>query len=184
MRNALLLGVLACVLPTTGCLTLSVYPLYTAKDVVTDLALEGKWMDQDHKETWDIRKGGETYIAINPADEDSEPVEMRLVRLGARHFLDLTSNETPSLTIAAHMFAKVWMTGDELHIQTMDSTWLDKKARDSGLAFVELPDKDLLLTAPTAALQKLVLRYADDPAAFGEAVTLHRVTAPARSPAP
>jgi hypothetical protein len=175
MRNALLLVVLACVIPMTGCLTLSVYPLYTAKEVVTDLPLEGKWMDTAHQETWEIRKGGDVYIANSPGDDEDEPVEMRLVRLGERHFLDLTANDTPSLAISAHMFAKVWVVGDDLHIQTMDSAWLEKKVRDSGLAFVELPDKDVLLTAPTAELQKLVLRYADDREAFGEQVTLHRV---------
>jgi hypothetical protein len=175
MRNALLLVVLACVLPMTGCLTLSVYPLYTANDLVADLPLEGKWMDPDKKETWEIRKGGDGYVAVNPTDEKSEPVEMHLVRLGDRRFLDLTSNNTPSLAIAAHLFAKVWMTGEDLHIESMDSDWLEKKARDSGLAFVELPDKELLLTVPTAGLQKLVLRYADDAGAFNDPVTLHRV---------
>jgi len=175
MRNALLIVVLAMVVPMTGCLTLSVYPLYTAKDVVADLPLEGKWMDPENKETWEIRKGGDTYIAANPADAKSEPIEMHLVHLGERRFLDLTSNNTPSLAIAAHMFAKVWMTGEDLHIESMDSTWLEKKARDSGLAFVELPDKDVLLTAPTAELQKVVLRYADDTGAFNGQTTLHRV---------
>ena len=175
MRNALLVLVVACILPLTGCLTLSVYPLYTAKDVVTDLAIEGKWLDTAHQETWEIRKGGDVYIANNPGDDEDEPVEMRLVRLGERHFLDLTANDTPSLAVQAHLFARVWMVGDDLHIQTMDSTWLEKKVRDSGVAFVELPDKDVLLTAPTAELQKLVLKYADDASAFGEAVTLHRV---------
>ncbi|HEY1206473.1 MAG: hypothetical protein ABSH46_21360 [Bryobacteraceae bacterium] len=184
MRNAQLLAVLACVLPMTGCITLSLYPLYTAKDVVTDLPLEGKWMDSDKKEVWEIRRAGDAYVATDPTDEKSEPIEVRLVRLGERHFLDFTSNQTPSLAIAAHLFSKVWMTGDELHIQTVDDDWLAKKARDSGLAFAELPDKDVLVTAPTADLQKLVLRYADDASAFKEAVTLHRVTPPAQSPAP
>ncbi len=175
MRNAVLLVVLACVIPMTGCLTLSVYPLYSAKDVVTDLPLEGQWVDTAHQENWEIRKGGDVYIANSPGDDEDEPVEMRLVRLGERHFLDLTANDTPSLAVPAHMFAKVWVVGDDLHIQTMDSAWLEKKVRESGMAFVELPDKDVLLTAPTAELQKLVLRCVDDGEAFGEQVTLHRV---------
>ena len=144
MRNAQLLAVLACVLPMTGCITLSLYPLYTAKDVVTDLPLEGKWMDSDKKEVWEIRRAGDAYVATDPTDEKSEPIEVRLVRLGERHFLDFTSNQTPSLAIAAHLFSKVWMTGDELHVQTVDDDWLAKKARDSGLAFAEDDDADTL----------------------------------------
>jgi hypothetical protein len=187
MRNALLLAVLASVLPMTGCLTLSVFPLYTDKDLVTDLPLEGKWMDPESKDTWEItRHGGDTYTAVDPTKKDSEPVEMRLVRLGERRFLDLTAANVPSLAIEGHMFGKIWMTGDELHIQLMGNAWLEKKARESGLGVLDAPDKDVLLTAPTADLQKLVLRYADDEEAFEKPATLRRVavTPPAPSPAP
>jgi hypothetical protein len=175
MRNALLLVVLAMVVPMMGCLTLSVYPLYTAKDVVTDLPLEGKWMDPDGKDVWEIRRAGDCYVAINASDAHDEKVEVCLVRLGTRHFLDLTASDRPSLSVGGHLFCKVAVSGEELRVQTVKSEWLEKKARDSGLAFVELPDKDVLVTAPTAELQKLVLRYADDPEAFNEAGVLRRV---------
>ena len=159
----------------TGCLTLSVYPLYTAKDLVTDIPLEGKWTDPTAKEIWEFSKGGDTYVATSPTDSHPEPVTLHVVRLGDQRFLDLTANETPSLAVEGHLFGKVWVKGDELRIQLMSSTWLEKKAREAGLAFLELPNKDLLLTAPTADLQKLVLRYADDPAAYDEPTVLKRM---------
>ncbi len=175
MRNTLLLVVLAGALAMTGCLTLSVYPLYTATDLVADLPLEGKWMDPDNKDIWEIRKGGDAYIVTDTSDQHPEPVELRLVRLGTRRFIDLTSNDTPALAMAGHIFGKVAISGEELRIQLMSSDWLAKRARDSGLALVEKPDKEVLLTASTADLQKLVLRYADDPEAFDKPSTLHRV---------
>ena len=100
MRNPLLPVVLACTLSMTGCLTLSVYPLYTAKDLVTDPLLEGKWTDPEDKDVWEIRRNGDAYVATCQTDKTSEPVEMRLVRLGEQRFLDLTSRDTPSLAVA------------------------------------------------------------------------------------
>jgi hypothetical protein len=175
MRNALLFVVLACVLTMTGCLTLSICPLYTAKDVVTDPAIEGKWADPDTKDVWAIQKFGDSaYIATNPADENGEPVELRLVQLGERRFVDLTAKDTPSLAVAGHVFGKLWVTGDVLHLQMMSDKWLEKKARDAGLAFATGPDKDVLVTASTADLQKFVLKYADDPDAYDSPSVLHR----------
>jgi hypothetical protein len=175
MRNALLLVVLACTLPMAGCLTLSLYPLYTAKDVVADLPLEGKWADAEAKDVWDIRRGGDVYIATDPSNKNDEPIEMRVVRLGEQSFLDLTSNNAPSLAIAAHLFGRIRMTGDQMQIQVISDAWLEKKARETGLPLLELPDKDVLLTAPTADLQRFILRYAGDPDAFEKPETLHRI---------
>jgi hypothetical protein len=175
MRNPLLLLALACTLSMTGCLTLSVYPLYTAKDLVTDPQIEGKWIPEEDKDVWEIRKNGDAYVASCPTDKTSEPVEMRLVRLGEQRFLDLTSRDTPSLAVAGHMFGKVWIAGEDLNIQLMASSWLEKKVRENRLPSLELSDRDVLLTAPTADLQKLVLRYAGDPEAFEKPVKLRRV---------
>jgi hypothetical protein len=99
---------------------------------------------------------------------------MRLVRLGEHRFLDLTSKNTPSLSIPGHLFAKVSVTGDELQIQMMDSKWLEQKARETGFPYVEA-DKQVILTAPTSDLQKFVLLHAADPDAFESAEKLHRV---------
>jgi hypothetical protein len=175
MRNPLLLIALACTLPMTGCLTLSVYPLYTAKDLVTDPRIEGKWAAEDDNTVWEFHNHGDAYLATCPSDKTSEPVEMRLVQLGEQRFLDLTAHDTPSLAVAGHMFGKISIAGEELSIQLMASSWLEKKVREAGLPSLELTDRDLLLTAPTADLQKFVLRYAADPDAFEKAVKLRRM---------
>jgi hypothetical protein len=67
------------------------------------------------------------------------------------------------------------MTGDQMQIQVISDAWLEKKARETGLPLLELPDKDVLLTAPTADLQRFILRYAGDPDAFEKPETLHRI---------
>ncbi len=175
MRTALLLLVLACTLLMTGCVTLSVYPLYTPKDLVGDLALEGKWTDPDGKEIWDFRKAGDMWLVTELTRKDGEVIELRLVKLGERTFLDVTANNAPSLAVAGHIFGKIRLNGNELEIQLMGASWLEKAAREAGLPQVALPDKDVLVTAPTADLQKFVLAHADDPEAFEAPGTLHRI---------
>jgi hypothetical protein len=170
----LLILILACIVPMTGCLTLAVYPLYTAADLVADLPIEGTWTDAEAKEVWEIRKNGDAYSIVCTTDSKSEPVEARLLRLGEQRFLDLTAKDTPSLAVAGHFFARVRMSKEELEVQLMDSGWLEGKARETGLASLDLPDKELLLTAPTAELRKFVLRYAGDPGAFEKVTSFHR----------
>jgi hypothetical protein len=175
MRSILMIAALAAAALATGCgVTLSVHPLYAEKDLASDLQLEGKWTDDEAKDIWAVRKDGDVYVATCPTDKDSEPIEMRLVRLGEHRFLDLTSKNTPSLSIPGHLFAKVSVTGDELQIQMMDSKWLEQKARETGFPYVEA-DKQVILTAPTSDLQKFVLLHAADPDAFESAEKLHRV---------
>jgi hypothetical protein len=175
MRTALLAGLLVCALLTPGCLTLSVYPLYTANEVVTGLPLEGTWTDAEGKDVWEIRKNGDAYAIVCTTDKTSEPVEAHLLRLGDQHFLDLTSKDTPSLAIAGHFFAKIRTSQEELQVQLMDSAWLERKARETGLASLDLPDREMVLTASTGELQRFILRHAGDPDAFGKAENLRRL---------
>jgi hypothetical protein len=178
MRNTLLLVVLACALPMTGCFTLSLYPLYSANGTATDLQIEGRWTDVEGQDIWEIRRDGDGFVATCPTDATSEPVRMRMVRLGEYHFLDLTSRNTPTLAIEGHMFGKIWMSEGNLNVQLMSSSWLERKAKEAGLAYVELPDHQVVLTAATGDLQKFVLRYATDAEAFEEPQKLHRAATP------
>jgi hypothetical protein len=74
------------------------------------------------------------------------------------------------------MIAKVWMEGEELRIQVLDSDWLKQKIRESGFPHVEVEDEQVILTAPTPELQKFTLLYAAEPKAFGSDVgKFHRV---------
>jgi len=70
------------------------------------------------------------------------------VRLGDIRFLDITSKDTPSLALPAHMIARVWMEKEELRIQVLDSEWLRQKIRDTGVPHLEVEDEQVILTAP------------------------------------
>jgi hypothetical protein len=102
-----------------------------------------------------------------------------VVRLGDSRFLDITSKDTPSLAVPAHMIARVWMEKEELRLQVLDSEWLRQKIRDTGVPHLEVEDEQVILTAPTQELQKFVLLYSAEPRAFESDVGRFRRVQPA-----
>lgn len=176
MKSLLLLVALISVVGMTGCgPTLSLHPLYTDKEVVSDLPLEGKWTDEDAKEVWSVSKSKDHYEAVQLGNGNSEKYELHVVRLEQLRFLDITDNDTPSLAIPGHMIVKIWMEGEQLRIQAMDTDWLKQKIRETGFPYVEV-DKQILLTAPTPQLQKFILLYANEPKALDSEVgRFHRL---------
>jgi hypothetical protein len=166
---------------TTGCHpTLSIHALYTKEDLVSDLPLEGNWMEEDEPGDgilYQVRKNADGYEVIL-ADPGEPPVklDMHLVRLREFRFLDIAT-PAPDVAIPGHMFARVWMEGDGLRIAMMDQDWVWQRMFESGFA-VRLgtgQDSQMILTAPTRELQMFVLSYAADPAAFGDPGRLHAV---------
>jgi hypothetical protein len=173
MKLMLLAIAAAGALLTTGCgPTLSLHPLYTNKDLVADLPLEGIWTDVDAREVWEVKKSADGFEVRSGGDK----LDLRLVRLGEYRFLDVTCRDEPSLAIPGHVVAKVWMEGEELCAQAMDTDWLKQKVRQTGFPHVTLSaGKQIILTAPTDALRKFVLLYANEPNAFEETTRFHRV---------
>jgi hypothetical protein len=176
MKSLLLAAMLGAALLLSGCgVTLSVNPLYTGGDVVSDVPIEGNWTDQDGREIWVVRKIEGGYEVTSPGEKDAETLQVHLVRLGDYRFLDLKPRSTPSLAIEGHMFVKVRMEGQELICQPLDWSWLEPKLDEAGISHIETADKQVVLTASTAELRKFLLRYAGEPKAFDSGGRYHRV---------
>jgi hypothetical protein len=79
--------------------------------------------------------------------------------------------------IPAHTLARVWLEKDSLRIVFLEEDWV-KKAIETGRIKPEYIKTDnwLVLTAPTADLQTIILKNADDEKAFplSEGEELHR----------
>ena len=73
-----------------GCIP-SVYPLYTAKDLIFDSALLGRWSDKaDEKDGWTFERRDDTSYTLTLTEGNaSSPFVAHLVRLGPYRFLDL-----------------------------------------------------------------------------------------------
>lgn len=171
MRLATALAVTAGSILMAGCgPVLSIHPLYTQANLVSDLPLEGSWAQQDNRQLWQVHKSGDGYEVIATEASDAASVQkfdVHLLRLNEFHFLDIASQSPPDLAISGHLFAKIWMAGPDLRVALIDSDWM-AQMMEAGVApqAVTGPRKQIILTAPTSELQKFVSLYALEPKAF------------------
>ena len=177
-----------------GCVR-SLHPLFTEKDLIFEPTLVGTWVDGDGKDTWTFQKSKDkSYTLIHFQHEhgkfmegketgDTARFEVKLGRLGNFFFLDIYPEE-PTIKndlykihlIPAHTFSRMWLEGDELRLSMLDNDWLKKMIAEGKVQIThEKIDGDVILTAPTEELQKLVLKYAEDTKAFPEPGKLHRL---------
>jgi hypothetical protein len=158
-----------------GCPTRSLAPLFTEKDLIFDPALIGTWLDgQNRKDTYTFQRAGDKdYLVVLCEQKEQGPrvvaYQARLGRLGKYFFFDsCPAGEIPDHhLVPAHLITKMWLTGDTLHVVSLEENWLKKL--DAG-GQLKLPHArtgdDIVLTAPTPELQQFILSNAENPAAF------------------
>jgi hypothetical protein len=153
----------------------SLHAIYTEKDLVFDTGLLGTWTDKEGKNRMVfVRSGEKAYDLYYTEDGDSRRFEARLAQVGEYRFLDLRPAEPGMMNgfyqmhlIRAHTIARVWIEANVLRLAFLDHDWI-KGMIDQGQVIIahEHSDEGVLLTASTADLQKLVVKYAEDPKAF------------------
>jgi len=172
-------AVLLALASLTGCgPMLSLHPLYTDSDQALDAALVGTWTDDEGKILLRVKPSDKAGYDVVYLDESSnkENLGVRLVKLGAFQFVDITPPTESGLTVPGHLLGKIWPVDGSLHLAILGTDWLKERiANDpSAPAHEETSDGQLLLTAPTADVRKFVLRYAKEAQAWDETV-LQRV---------
>lgn len=190
-RAVLLVAGLTLLIGLGGCITLSVQPLYQETDIITEPLLAGLWGDPDGEDlqTWQFtqrRDGGYELIVrendtlrIDPATDGV--FSATLLRLGGRMYMDLLPEE-PKVgndfyrmhVIPGHSFWRVRMEGHVLTIDTLDYEAL-KEILVSGNTDLTYQENEGLyvLTAPTAALQTLIIEQGDD--LFSDSESMKRI---------
>src|ERR1017187_3436262 len=114
-----------------GCVVTSVYPFYTAKEVVFDPALLGVWSDaaktNGDKETWTFEKiDGQTYkLIVHEKDKHAE-YDMHLFKLKERAFLDGLPRERCDYTTPSHVLLRVDSNQPTLRMRPLNYDWLRK----------------------------------------------------------
>lgn len=177
----------------SGCIS-SLHPLYTQDTIAFRYEMLGSWVEKGGEGEWqfDKEKDGEaqnyilTYTekAINSEKVNKSSYTVYLVKLGSYYFLDferLLSNEESnnylgslSPMITTHKFAKIEVAKDKLTLHLFDDDWLKKlfDQQKIRIKHEKLTDDSILLTAPTADLQKFVQKYANEEKAFLEELVL------------
>jgi len=165
-------------LSISGC-TPSLFPLFTEEDLVFDPALLGKWLEGDTRLTF-VRSGNRyslywTEKNFSTKKWVSYEFEAHLVQLGSHRFLDFYPEELEfedtfygGHFLRLHTFYRVSLEGNTLRLVGLDPEWMEDMIDQGKLQIDHVRDSrgEVLLTAPTKDLQKLVSKYADDPKAF------------------
>jgi len=196
-RNFLL--ILTVALFFSGCVIWSFYPLYTEKDLFENEILTGTWTDGDslqwkfeHPERGNPKSIDKKSYHLHLTDYDKKETnyDVNIIQLDGIYFLDFyvtdidganSSDSDAKLNywnlhvIPVHTFAKLTIVNNTLQINWFDGEWLQKQIEGKKIKIQhEKSEEILLLTAKTADLQKLVVKYANTEAAFkdGLAITL------------
>lgn len=171
-----------------GCVLTSVYPYYTAKNVVFEPKLVGQWVDADKGKTnefWEFSRAGTNAaykLTIHDNDKDTK-FEVHLFRLKQWTFLDALPVEEHDEFVPPHYLLKVKRFEPTLDMDPMDYKWVSellKKKPDAlqhiwvGAKPAEHEEGRLVLTAGTAELQKFILKHAGETNAFTDGYTLQR----------
>lgn len=177
-----LAGLLGALLLTAGCVP-SQNPLYTDKEIVQNDDFAGAWQDARLQGIIRIEKADDKAytLSIPPMGniETSTTLKVHLVKLEDKLFMDAvntTANDMDPVLNAAHYFSKVKIEKDTLSITALDLEWAKGAITGGSLQIAnETRGDKILLTAPTAELQKLALKYIDDAAAYKNGLTMTRV---------
>ncbi len=131
--------------------------------------------------------GGGTNYQITTPDFDEQGVKLesvgRLVRIGTSLFIDLAGPEMgtaknitfPYPAIEGHVFGRVFLEQDRMHIDFLSDKWVSDQAKTRKLTLPSVTiGERTVLTATTEELRKFALEHAEDKDAFSEAFAFQR----------
>ncbi|HOP06756.1 MAG TPA: hypothetical protein PLF13_05625 [candidate division Zixibacteria bacterium] len=180
LKEAVTLTVLA-LLAVTGCIPLSINPLYQDGEVISIEGIEGLWVIEGTSD-W-IRFQVDTldpgYILTMSEDDESTSVfEARPVRVGDMLMIDLFPAEPTEETLGefyqghlvpVHSFYRIDEVGTRLGISTLEYDWLTSILTDHPDEIAHIWAEEVpILTASTKEIQAFLLKYAVDHDAWTE----------------
>jgi len=171
-----------------GCVVTSVYPWYTAKDVVFDPALIGTWVEatstNGSNEGVRFERGeGDAYIMTMVEKDKSVTYDSHLFKLKNRLFLDYCPREGHDDFIPPHNLLKVESITPTFRLAGMSYKWLSElvEKNPKSIRHILVGGKPgepksarVVLTADTAELQKFLLKNLTNTNAFDEPAELKR----------
>jgi hypothetical protein len=171
-----------------GCVVTSLYPFYTAKDVVFDPALIGTWTEPGStnaaSEHWQFEKGeGQAYKLTVLKNEKRTEFDTHLFKLKGQLFLDCFPRERPDDGLPLYCLIRVTCHNPALGMSLLDYDWLTKlvATNPTAIRHIIVPNKLgesgdglVVLTADTAELQRFILKHEKTDGAFGEPSELNR----------
>lgn len=165
----------------TGCIPISIQPLYTEKDTVYLPELIGTWQSSsDVVFTFesDNQKG---YHVIAKDAEESHDLSVHLVRVKNHTFMDVIATGDDSnckdttFHIPVHILLQAEITADSFKYRAFDSDWLKNRWGSGKLRIPYAPmDNWFVFTAKPKQLQRFMNQWVDEPGAYADWQVLSR----------
>jgi hypothetical protein len=173
MKRRYLLALVGCALLLGGCLVTSVYPFYTAKDVMFEPAITGSWTNaSEAAEHWGFEAVETNHYRLTYSNKDStNAMQATLFKLQGNLFLDLFNPEIKDDVqpppIPAHFLMRMTRIKPTIKMAPMSYEWLVKLLDENPKALRhhligDDKDKDknrLVVTADTAELQAFLVKH-------------------------
>ena len=189
MRRFAYVVAVAALVANSGCLVVSISPLYTEKDAAFEPALVGVW-NESPTEQYVVSRLGETAYKVVATDGKTKTTFVgHLVRLDGLLFLDMAASTAwaelgvpkdaeGALTdwfLPLHFFVRINQVTPSLSVSVLDETWVKGYLNEHPTALVHtLRDTDVVLTGSTEDIQKFVRAHVNTPGAFGKPTVLTR----------
>lgn len=172
-----------------GCVVTSIYPYYTAKDLVFDPVLLGTWSDPTQtnadKETWTFEKlEAQAYKWVVRDSSKTNEFDAHLFTLGNTKFLDALPRERHEFATPSHILLRVTKLQPQLEMQVLDYEWLTKlvETTPKTIRHIVVPKQAgntnegglITLTAETAELQKFIRKHLNNTNAWGDPLVMKK----------
>ncbi len=174
------LGLVACL--SSGCLVISLQPVYDDASLIMDETLTGTWQSAEQGATVVVERGEwKAYRVSYTARTTSYALVGYLTRIGDLSVFDLTPEhgvEAGPLLIPAHGICRIQRDGDTLSISPLDYDWFTAARGGKKLAGLDYAldgRQNLLITTKTEALRAWLLAHAKSAEMFREPTTFTRV---------
>lgn len=178
----------------------SLHPFFTARDLIRDATLLGRWQHGDNAWEFSAGEGATLHVTLvegPPARRKEASFAGHLFQLGEHVFLDLVPDKlelaagqselVKAALIPGHLLIRVRTVGEKRQLLWCDPGWMDKLLTSNPRALAHRRSgKTLALTATTPELQAFVLAHLGDGQLFGRQSDWHHSTferAAATSPA-
>jgi hypothetical protein len=180
-----LTGVVLATALSSGCLVVSVNPVFDDTTIAWEPGLIGHWVDADDKASLRIeRSEWKSYKIHYVHPIETGDVTGYLTAVGNERFLDVTparGADRGSFLLPLHAILHVRLEGDRLELTPLSYEWLADQLRGgkplAGLS-ATLDQKDnVLLVSPVDRLRDWLRVQSLDGPAFGAAATFARTPA-------
>ena len=168
---------------STGCLVLSLQPIYDEHTIEFDETLLGTWVDPAGGATVTFDQGAWNAYRVTLRERAKASVFTAYrTRIGGATFLDLSPEagvETAALLIPAHMIVRIKTSATQIKSRSLDYDWFmdASEARRLGpLSFAIDGKHNVVLTSATRALRDWLAAHLDQAETFADEVALTKTT--------